>query len=70
MISTRCKDVGDIPSCLQPSQLKESLILLDCLANQLGGSGLSLCSDNDRLLLLNGLVDLERSPQSSLLSDL
>lgn len=70
MISTRCQDVGNIPGCLQPSQLKESLILLDCIANQLCGSGLSLRSDNDRLLLLDGLVDLECGSQGSLLSDL
>jgi hypothetical protein len=51
-------------------QLNVGLALLDSVANEIGGSRLTLCLDNHGLLLLSGLVDDKGSPLRLLLSDL
>jgi len=51
-------------------ELDVTLALLDGVTNKLSGAGLTLCADNEGLLLLAGLVDHECSALSVLLCNL
>lgn len=57
-------------SSLESSKREESLVGLDGVSDELCRLCLSLRSDDDRLLLLNGLVDEEGRSLSGLLGDL
>lgn len=70
LVPTLAQCRRNLPSRLQPSQLQETLVAPDCLSDKLSGPSLSLCSDDDGLLLLDRLVDQERRSLSDLLGDL
>ena len=57
-----------MPGILDATKFNVTLALLDSLANELGGSGFTLGTDNRGLFLLPGLVDEESGPLGFLLS--
>lgn len=63
-------DLSDVTGIFDLAELDVTLALLDGVTNELGGAGLTLCADNEGLLLLAGLVDHECSTLSVLLCDL
>lgn len=64
------QDLSNVTGIFDPPELNVTLALLDGVTNKLGGAGLTLCADNEGLLLLTGLVDHECSTLSILLCDL
>lgn len=57
LVSTGTQHASDIPSRLQLSELQETLVGLDGVADQFGRSGFSLSSDDNRLLQVGGGLD-------------
>ena len=64
------QDLSNVTSIFNLPELNVTLALLDGVTNKLRGAGLTLCADNEGLLLLAGLVDHECSTLSFLLCDL
>jgi hypothetical protein len=64
------ENLGNLTSIFDLPELNITPALLDSVTNELGRAGLTLCADNESLLLLAGLVNHERSTLSVLLSDL
>lgn len=67
VLAVLLQDLSNLASVLNLTQLNVALTLLNGLSNQLGGTGLTLCADNESLLLLASLVDQESSTLSILL---
>src|SRR4051794_20012083 len=64
------EDLGNVASVLDLTELDVALALLDGVTNELGRAGLTLCANNECLLLLTSLVDHERGTLGVLLGDL
>jgi hypothetical protein len=58
LVPTGAQHAGDIPSRLQLSELQETLVGLDGVADQFGRSGFSLSSDDNGLLQVGGGLDI------------
>ena len=70
LIPTIAHHARDLPRGLQPPQLQEPLILSDGFTDQFSRFGFTLSSDDDGLLLLDGLVDEVGGFLGRLLGDL
>ena len=70
LATTLVQDLSNVTGIFDLPELDVTLALLDGVTNKLGGAGLTLCADNEGLLLLAGLVDHECSTLSILLCDL
>lgn len=57
LVPTRAQHASDIPSRLQLSELQETLVGLDGVADQFSRSGFSLSSDDNGLLQAGGALD-------------
>lgn len=70
LATTLVQDLSNVTGIFDLPELDVTLALLDGVTNKLGGAGLTLCADNEGLLLLAGLVDHECSTLSVLLCHL
>lgn len=64
------ENLGNVTSILDLPKFDVTLALLDSVTNKLGRASLTLCADNEGLLLLASLVNHECRTLSILLSDL
>lgn len=68
--TTLLQDLRNLPGILDLPQLDVALALLDCLSDKLGGTGLTLGTNNKRLFLLASFVNQESGTLGFLLGDL